>query len=116
MKINLKKIALTASAVVVTAAISVACSGGLGGNKANGCDQNCDLNNIQQQYPDYYRMYMNVDKLPTIGFGCYHGVAVITTSRDNSAAAAQLAPSQNAFCVTQMHSRFSVTGQSSDEP
>jgi len=107
--------AATALAIVACTAAGTSSSASNGTSQSNGCNQNCDLNGMPTNYPDYYRLYMNVDGQPSIGFGCYHGVAIVTTSRDQSAAAAQLAPSQNAFCQTQMGSKFSRTGQASDE-
>jgi hypothetical protein len=83
---------------------------------SGGCNQNCDLQNLGNKYPDYANLFMNVDGHPTISMLCIGGAGIMTTSRDNSAAAARLVPEWDAFCKTQIGSRYSVTGNQDDEP
>lgn len=111
--------------IAVSAAIAAGAVGGTGviascgasnAPASGGCNQNCDLNNQSIVYPDWYKIVMNVDGQPTAGLSCYAGVGWITTSRDQSAASLQLLPSLNAFCATQIGSRYSITGNQDDEP
>lgn len=98
---------------------SASVSAGCGVNDTGNCgggNQHADLQNIGSHYPDYYQLLMNVDGQPTIGIMCFGGVAIMTTSRDQSAAAAQPLPGLDAFCKTQIGSKFSRTGQAADEP
>ena len=96
----------------------VACTAAASDSNPNsgGGSPNSNLQNIGNKYPDYYQDLMNVQGQPTIGIMCFGGVAIMTTSRDQSAAAAQPLPGLNAFCRTQIGSRFSVTGNQDDEP
>lgn len=112
--------AAAALAIVACTAAASTSGGGsppasTGGNSGGG-NQHQDLQNIGSHYPDYYQLLMNVDGEPTIGIMCFGGAAIMTTSRDQSAAAAQPLPDLDAFCATQIGSRFSVTGQAADEP
>jgi hypothetical protein len=127
MKIARPRIASVAAGVALGAAVGItllACTAGSGaysstsgGNpNSGGCNQHCDLTNIGSKYPDYYNLFMNVDGQPTIGMMCIGGAGIMTTSRDQSAAAARLVPEWDAFCKTQIGSRFSVTGNQDDEP
>jgi len=95
--------------LVATAALVLSCSASSG-------NQQSDLNNIHPKYPDYVKMIMNVDQHPTAVMECIDGQGIITTSRDNSAAALQLVNEWNPFCRTQIGSKFSITGNESDEP
>jgi hypothetical protein len=111
----------------VAALLIVACTAAANSNSAanetsdsnpnsGGCNQNCDLNNIGSKYPDYFNLFMDADKMPTIGMMCVGGAGIMVTSRDNSPAAARPMPEWDAFCKTQIGSRFSVTGNQDDEP
>lgn len=108
MKIHGKTAALSAlSGVAVTVAIA-ACSAFAGGNPAN------DLTNIPVKYPDWIRVVLNVDQQPTITLMCSAGTGIMTTSRDNSSAAARLDPALDKWCATQVGSLFSQTGHYAD--
>jgi hypothetical protein len=104
------------SGAAASSGAGTSASSGCGSGNCGGGNQNADLQNIGSHYPDYYQLLMNVDGQPTIGILCFGGVAIMTTSRDQSAAAAQPLPGLDAFCKTQIGSKFSRTGQAADEP
>ena len=109
---------LSALAGAATTLAIVACTAAAVDSNPNsgGCNQSCDLNNVGSKYPDYANLFLNVDRNPTIMMLCIGGAGIMTTSRDNSAASARLVPEWDAFCKTQIGSRFSVTGNQNDEP
>lgn len=121
MKINGKvwtAVASSAATLAIVACTAASTASGSSGTavQRGGCDQNCDLQNMPAQYPDWYQLIMNVSGEPTVGIMCVGGGGIMTTSRDNSAAAAQVFPTINDFCKTQIGSRYSVTGNVNDEP
>ncbi len=114
MKIS-KRMALASGAValsVLGSTAGLACSA----SGAAACDQGCDMDNIPVKYSDWMKIVINADQNPTIVLLCIDGTGVMTTSRDQSAAAAQLDPALNAWCKTQVGSKFSQTGNYNDEP
>jgi hypothetical protein len=109
--------AATALAIVGCTAAGMSYASTSGGSpNSGGCNESCDLQNLGNKYPDYANLFMNVNGHPTIAMLCIGGAGIMTTSRDNSAAAARLVPEWDAFCKTQIGSRYSVTGNQDDEP
>lgn len=102
-----RKIAASAGAavagVIVTLSLVSACG--------SGSPQTDDLKNIPDVYPNYAVTVLSPDNFPNYVMSCFKGVGVMLTTRDNSAAAAQLVPAWNSFCQSQEGKQASQDGQ-----
>lgn len=69
---------------------------------ATGCAQPQfdDLKNVNPVLPDYATVIMNVDGFPNISLVCYHGIAMVTTTRDMDST--QFQPAYNPICKEHM--------------
>lgn len=69
---------------------------------ATGCTspQFDDLKNVNPVLPDYATVIMNVDGFPNISLVCYHGIAMVTTTRDMDST--QFQPAYNPICKEHM--------------
>ena len=70
-----------------------------------------DLQNVPPSYPNYASTFINVSGFPNITMLCIDGAGFATTTRDNSAAAAQLIPEWDAFCKAQEGKQATQGGQ-----
>ena len=59
-----------------------------------------DLKSVNPVEPDYATVIMNVSGFPNISLVCYHGIAMVTTTRDMDST--QFQPAYNPICKAHM--------------
>src|SRR5579859_1089010 len=95
-KLNTKVVSGVASAIAgaIAAGVIVSACG-------SGAPQLDDLQNVNPSYPNWAAIYLSPDNFPNVVEECINGAGFALTTRDNSAAAAQLVPQWSTFCASQ---------------
>src|ERR1700743_42968 len=83
-------------------ALSIGILGAVTAAIVTGCasPQFDDLKNVNPVLPDYATVIMNVDGFPNISLVCYHGIAMVTTTRNMDST--QFQPAYNPICKEHM--------------